>query len=147
MIALTDYARSRIDDLASVTNGDGAWVTVTVSASDNRPSKVPTYLTEAQAWRAIARRIERRGCKDGLCAEIDLLDDADRIPWTIARSMYDRVHAHLIAMAPPPKPRAWWDFRRAEPVEKPLYLDDVGTAGSRILAAYMLAHEAEDEGR
>jgi hypothetical protein len=92
-------------------------------------------MNEPQAWRHIARKIERgRWFRSGLCWEVITLYDRGYIEYEMRDRMRDRVKAHM------PVSQAYFDSRGNGP-----WLVEPGEAGPRILAAYFLAHEAEDE--
>lgn len=113
--------------------GTSNWVTVTASDAEWTYADPLARLSEAEAWREIARRIEERGCEEGLCVEIATIQAEERIWSSTSLRMIERVQLHLRAA------RRWWD-RKA-----PALLDESGVAGPRILAAYLLALEAEEE--
>lgn len=91
-------------------------------------------MKESTAWRKIARKLERDGsCYEGLCHEVYVLD----VPfWGAEVPMKQRIAAHLNAMERP--------FLNGHGAR---YLDRPGVVGPRILAAYFLALEAEEEGQ
>jgi hypothetical protein len=133
-------------------SGDiSGWTTAVIESYCPSPQPKRRFLTEPQAWREIARRLERRGCEDGLCHEADELQHEDRIDWYVWDAMRSRIRAHMELMRPEPivEVRPWYVApfgpRRVEyQQEVPMYYEDEGVAGPRILAAYLLALEAED---
>lgn len=135
MVILTDFGDDAVGGTVTVTNsthgGSSRWV-------DLSGAPLKTFLTEAQAWRRIARRIERgtwRGIR--LSTEVERLHSYELVITSRIRDrMTDRLDAHLDAMR-----------ERFGPIRlrRPNQLDEKGIAGPRILAAYLLALECEDE--
>ena len=93
-----------------------------------------TYLTEAAAWRKIARKIvEGEWSSLGLCYEIGKLRwSGGHISWRIDRKMWDRINEHLDGHA------CLWDHSAYPMGEEP---------EGRALAALWMALEAEEDAR
>lgn len=94
-------------------------------------------LTIAEAWREIARRIEKGTWNGaGICTEVFELYRDDLITYTQEKKMYAIIDEHLnLAYCDDPT------------VTHRYWLAGPGVADTRILACYFLALEAEDEGR
>jgi len=85
-------------------------------------------MTEAEAWREIARRIvEGDWSRLGLCREVRFLHRVSAIAFSVHQSMAKRLTRHLIACG-----RIWAYPEGTEPE-------------ARALAALWLALEAEEE--
>lgn len=83
-------------------------------------------LTEKQAWRKIARRIEAgTWCKAGLCREVIALYTHDEISFNTSDQMHHRIGLYLGDNT--------WAYRMGEEHE------------ARTLAALWMALEAEEE--
>ena len=92
------------------------------------------YLSEAEAWREIARRIERRGLVGaGLCAEVN----------QAATAIWGPREARIIDAGMEAQMRK----RLRKHLRRKYLMDQACISGPRILAAYLLAIEAEEEAR
>jgi hypothetical protein len=95
-------------------------------------------MTEAQAWREIARRIaEGEWYHIGLCAEIDNIAPCNcGIPGCILGAENPLVSVQISRRM---------RSRLSNHLEGAPWFDDRGVADTRVLAALFLALEAEDE--
>jgi len=87
-------------------------------------------LTEVQAWREIARRLEKRGLPNGLCYEVWAKLRVDgKIDYDTSERMLARIAAHGETVG-------HWDD---------MYIWEPGDATPRIVAALLLAEEVKAE--
>jgi hypothetical protein len=87
-------------------------------------------LTEAEAWREIARRIVAgEWAKEGLCREITELSFRGLVSWEVGTSMSHRIQFHIDYISQ----FIMWAYPRGEEPE------------GRALAALWMALEAEEE--
>ena len=84
-------------------------------------------LSEAAAWRKIARRIEKAQRSPGLCVEVIRLRQLGQVDWNTAEVMQARINGHK-------KPGQVYAFPSEEDT-------------SRIFAAQFLALEAAEDRR
>jgi hypothetical protein len=85
-------------------------------------------LTEAQAWRRIARTIvEGKWAHSGLCDEVGTLRFNRQISGTVEERMYERINSYIRGS------KSWWAYPDGE------------EADGRALAALWMALEAEEE--
>ena len=103
-------------------------------------------MKESTAWRRIAKRIDEKGVRFGLCYEVMTVGDS-----LLYDTMEDRIRLHMQTFRELGNPAVL--VNRATPrtcftcpETSSSYFDDRGVAESRILAALFLALEAEDEG-
>jgi hypothetical protein len=100
--------------------------------------RVTVFTTEGAAWRHIAAEIARGNwVQEGLCTEVDCLNDQDLITREMCKDMIDRVDGHLwtgsvLRDGGQLYPSIAWAFQEGE--------RDV-----RVVAALFLAEEADSE--
>jgi len=92
--------------------------------------------TEAEAFRELAKRVVKTKKITGLCALVEDMGDKDVIPYSLCWDMHDRIDAHMNSLPFEEKWRNGWGGE---------FLDVPGRRSVRVLAALMLAEEAELE--
>lgn len=96
-----------------------------------------TQLTEAQAWREVARQIEVNEWQgSGLCIEIPRLYYSNRIRYETLDRMRNRLHAHE---------RLWAETALGDAAPSVGWYWPRGAGIPRIIACELLALEAEEE--
>lgn len=102
-------------------------------------------LTESQAWREIARRLEDPSREvSGICHEIDRLQEEGKVPADAPFHMRKKVYEVRDAQRPP------CGCGDPDCIARPLaeaYLEAPGVRPNRVLLALLFAAEAADDER
>jgi hypothetical protein len=88
-----------------------------------------TMKEEAEQWRAVAEKIEQHGLRFGLCYETRYVFNEGQMAY--------RAEQHMTLC---------WRTGTSGTSES-MYLEEPGKRGARVLAAYFLAFECEEEAK